>query len=485
MLEISKRQIQLHDKSENTYKLFESISFLNHSAYQSLFNGSIIRDCYIDTMDFSRCDFEGTIIEKTEIYNTNFFHTYFQTAIISGNVIFSNCSFDTGKINNSTFTNCHFENCSFTSAVLSKCNFINCDFECCDFLGANITLCRFAHCEFTDIKLGDCSFYQQMMIKNVYNNVSINIDSLGQIWGISLEDITNFQYIFLGEEYGYANTDLFEKIVQIYESKKWFTSKIIFEHNINKINNFDLIHELNKELIRKIESKEIIKQIELDFLINIINELYDTETLPLFSLYLSILELKESITKYKNVYYKEIIKMLENYITIIISLAKEMLYKIVDEASYLTEYDENQTVQFTIHYIGEENLEIYKIIQQASDMLIDSKVTLKEVRKGTIIEVLLTTAACIFIFQLCLYGINGCLIQITDMKSKLNVLKRKKLPQDYVKQSMLGKQQQPELLRVVLDKLNTQMVSALIKLFSKCNNLDIIDTSLEDVSQNN
>lgn len=330
MLEISKRQIQLHDKSENTYKLFESISFLNHSAYQSLLNGSIIRDCYIDTMDFSRCDFEGTIIEKTEIYNTNFFHTYFQTAIISGNVIFSNCSFDTGKINNSTFTNCHFENCSFASAVLSKCNFINCDFECCDFLGANITLCRFAHCEFTDIKLGDCSFYQQMMIKNVYNNVSINIDSLGQIWGISLEDITNFQYIFLGEEYGYANTDLFEKIVQIYESKKWFTSKIIFEHNINKINNFDLIHELNKELIRKIESKEIIKQIELDFLINIINELYDTETLPLFSLYLSILELKESITKYKNVYYKEIIKMLENYITIIISLAKEMLYKIVD-----------------------------------------------------------------------------------------------------------------------------------------------------------
>ena len=40
---LSKRQIKLFDKSENTYKLFENISFEKHSAYQSLFNGSIIK----------------------------------------------------------------------------------------------------------------------------------------------------------------------------------------------------------------------------------------------------------------------------------------------------------------------------------------------------------------------------------------------------------------------------------------------------------
>ena len=93
---------------------------------------------------------------------------------------------------------------------------------------------------------------------------------------------------------------------------------------------------------------------------------------------------------------------------------------------------------------------------------------------------MLTTVACIFIFQLCLYGINGCLVQITDMKSKLNILKKKNLPQDYVKQSMLGNQKQPELLKFALDRLDSKMVSLLLKIFNKCDGLEIIEASYED-----
>lgn len=475
----NKKQIKLCDKSENTYKLFENAIFFNHSAYQSLFNGTIIRNSYIDKMDFSRSDFEGSVFEKVEINDSTFFHAYFQTSICN-ETFFYNISFETAQLNNSSFSNCHFKECTFTSSVLSKCVFKECSFELCEFKGVNITLCKFYKCKFEEIKLGDCSFYQQIMIGNQYNNVSINLDSLGQVFGINIDDVMRFKYIFLGDEYGYANRTLLEKLSQIYESKKWFSSKIIYEYNIGKINCFDLIQKLNMELVRKIKGGEVIKQTDLDFFINIVNELKDNEKLPFFSLYLSVLELKETITAYKENYHEEIIKMIDFYIVIMINIMKEMIFEIFDKSKYLSLANQNQEILFTLHYKGELNLEVYKIIEQASELFFDSHVVLKDVQKGTIIEIMLTTVACIFIFQLCLYGINGCLVQITDMKSKLNILKKKNLPQDYVKQSMLGNQKQPELLKFALDRLDSKMVSLLLKIFNKCDGLEIIEASYED-----
>lgn len=479
-IKISKKQTKLFDKSENTYKLFENIAFVKHSAYQSLFNGSIIRNSYIDTMDFSRCDFEGTIFEQVNIDQTNFFHTYFQTTI-GNNIFFNKCSFETAKINNTTFIDCHFIQCSFSSSVISKCTFKNCHFDSCDFIGANITLCRFYNCEIENIKFGNCSFYQQIMLQNHYKEVAINLDSLGQVFGINFDDIMNFKYIFLGDEFGYANSSLSDKLSQIYDSRKWFSSKIIFEYNINKINQFELVEKLNEELVRKIKAGEIIKQTDIDFFINIINELKEKDKLSFFALYLGILNLKKTVNDYKDRYYSEIIKMIEYYITIMISLMQDMISNIFINSEYLASYGLEQKILFTIHYEGNQNKKIYDIVERVSDLFIDSQVILKEIKQGSIIEIMLTTVACIFIFQLCLYGINGCLIQITDMKSKFNILKRKNLPQDYMKQSMLGNQKQPELFKLALDKLDSKMVSLLLKIFSKCDKLEVIEATLDQI----
>lgn len=480
---LSKRQIKLFDKSENTYKLFENISFEKHSAYQSLFNGSIIRNSYVNEMDFSRCDFEGTIFEQVKIDETNFFHTYFQTTI-GNNIFFKNCTFETAKINNTTFNSCHFIHCSFSSSVISKCTFKNCHFDSCEFIGANITLCRFYNCEIENIKFGNCSFYQHIMVQNHYKNVAINLDSLGQVFGFNSNDIHNFKYIFLGEEYGYANSSLSEKLVQIYNSRKWFSCKIIFEYNMNKINQYELIQQLNGELIRKIKAREIIKQTEIDFFINIIDELQENEKLSFFALYLGILNLKRTVVEYKDRYYSEIIKMIEYYIAVMISLMQNMVSDIFDSSEYLSSYGFEQNILFTIRYTGNQNQKIYDIIEQVAALFIESKVVLKEIKQGSIIEVMLTTVACIFIFQLCLYGINGCLIQITDMKSKFNILKRKNLPQDYMKQSMLGNQKQPELFKLALDKLDSKMISLLLRIFSKCNKLEVLEATLDQMDSN-
>ena len=66
----------------------------------------------------------------------------------------------------------------------------------------------------------------------------------------------------------------------------------------------------------------------------------------------------------------------------------------------------------------------------------------------------------------------------------LSILKRKNLPQDYMKQSMLGNQKQPELFKLALDKLDSKMISLLLKIFSKCNKLEVLEATLDQMDSN-
>ena len=478
-----KKEIKFQDKGEYTFNIYDNYLFSKHSAYQSLFNGSLIRRTDIEYMNFSRCDFEGTILEKVKIYDTNFYHTYFQTAICA-DVVFDVCTFETANLSNTTFKECTFNNCNFELSTLNKAKFENCSFVSCKFTGANVTLCKFDNCKFSNIKFGDCSFYQQIMLNNYYENVSINIDSLGQVFGITFEDIKCFSYIFLGEEYGKTNTKVLENIAEIYQLKHWSLAKIIYEYNIGKSTCFEFIEAIHTELNNSIKNKRIIKQIDIEFITTIIYELKEMNKLPFFSLYLGILNLNESILTYENSYYSEIIHLLKNYINSMISLIRSMILDLIDRLEYLFLFPQEQKVLFSIHYESDRNLEIYKVIDQISNKFYGTHVVLQEVKEGSIVETMATVAASIFIFQLCLYGINGCVIQMIDMKAKIKVYKDKKLQKNYIQNSVLGKQVQPELLRVVLDKLSPEIIKFLSKLLLSFLNLNIIDASIEAIDDN-
>ena len=477
-----KKRIVYNDKSENTYQLYENVLIKDHSALQSLFNGAIFRDCEIKRMDFSRCDYEGTLLQNCNFEDVNLFHTYNQSSIFT-NCHFSECNFNSSQITSCVFENCTFVHCDFSSSIISDTRFTFCKFNSCAFKGANITLSYYKDNEFINIVFGDCSFYQQILKNNKYSDVSINIDSIGQVFGLTLDEIHNFSYVFLGESYGVPLVELSDKISKIYLSRNWIIPKIILDYNMEFIDEYKLISDLNVTLCDKVQKNEIIKKSEIDFIIMICNQLYEEEKLPLFALYTGILKLKDTFHKYNEKYHVHVHSSIIYYINSIFELVREMISSLYNNAEYLSQYSLEERVSLVVRYNSDTNLELYNTLNESAILLNFSEnyyTDIESVSKGSIIEIMATCVGAIFLLQVCLYGINGCLIQITDLKSKIEIIKKKNLPRNYVKQSIMGKQQQPEILKVILDKLDDNMLVLLIRLYAKYKGIDIMEAAFGD-----
>ena len=72
---------------------------------------------------------------------------------------------------------------------------------------------------------------------------------------------------------------------------------------------------------------------------------------------------------------------------------------------------------------------------------------LLKIKKGSIIEVISVVLISVFALQLLLYGINGVLLQIADMTSKIQVIKSKRYKKNLLNNSIEGKQIQPEIIK--------------------------------------
>ena len=81
----------------------------------------------------------------------------------------------------------------------------------------------------------------------------------------------------------------------------------------------------------------------------------------------------------------------------------------------------------------------------------------KEEDYSTLIEIIIGSIIAVYALQILLYGVNGVLIQLTDMVSKIGVLRNKNYQKNYLSNSVKGKQYQPELLGNTFDLLkNTE-----------------------------
>lgn len=68
-------------------------------------------------------------------------------------------------------------------------------------------------------------------------------------------------------------------------------------------------------------------------------------------------------------------------------------------------------------------------------------------KNGSIVEIISVTLISVFALQLLLYGINGILLQIADLSTKVQVIKNKRYQKNLLKNSIEGKQVQPEIIK--------------------------------------
>ena len=61
---------------------------------------------------------------------------------------------------------------------------------------------------------------------------------------------------------------------------------------------------------------------------------------------------------------------------------------------------------------------------------------LLQTKNGSLIEIIIGSIIAVYALQILLYGVNGVLIQLTDMVSKIGVLRNKNYQKNYLSNSV-------------------------------------------------
>lgn len=464
-----------------TYKKYENNTFKGQSAVQSLFNGSQFINCRIENCDFSRCDYEGMNIIGNYIDSSNYRNADIKS-VIWKDCIINNCVFDDAYITNNIFINCIFNNCSFFNSVFLRNTVNKTEFNKCVITQSTFSLSVFTKCTFNTMSLGDCSFYKHVMDSCNYYDVSMNIDSTGQIFGLDQKTIKSITYIFLGKEYGNIKDYGIERLINVFKQREWLFDEIILRYNCNLISNYELIVQIANYFSQRIFDDKIIKQDEFEFFILILESLKHSKKLPLFALiymyqnlYEGIINVRNNVNKLNNIN----VKVFMNQIIIIIN---EMLEEYYQFAAIETTIE---ATTIALHYESNEIIYFNIIINELNNLFnlgIQTPAKLVEIKKGTYIEIIAASILGIAALQFFLYGINGVLLQLIDLKSKWKVLTSKKTPSYIMSLTKEGKQIQPQACQIILNCIKEKNLnSTLIHYASKLRGIKFISENAENI----
>ena len=458
-----------NNQREFTYKEYKNRHIENQQAIQSLFNGSTFINCDINYCDFSRCDFDGVKFSNTSIQHTIFNNTDMKS-VYWYNCTFTKCGFTDSYIDNNYFSNCSFESCVFSKAAVLNNEFHGNCFIRSNLQGSMFTLNKFIETSFSQMKLGDCSFYKQIMYKCKYHNVAMNADSLGQIYGLTPNDIEKINYVFLGKGLGNLNKENYQILEDAFEKKQWFFQRIFLEHNINRICDFTLIISIANYLYDSVKNNKVLNSDDVHFFYFVIEFLAEQQHLPLFALIYAYQKLYLTMSsmdtaKFQNKIIKELL----------INLQYTVHERIEYFASETKCFDSDEYIEIEIHYENKNDYiinfaNLFNEYNQLMGIQSINPAKLLKTEKGSIIEYIGITLACIFSFQLVIYGINGILIQAIQLKSNIKLLKSKKPPKKILDLSKKGQQIQPDFIDLI-SKLNTDVISSLSKLAEKIKNI--------------
>lgn len=108
------------------------------------------------------------------------------------------------------------------------------------------------------------------------------------------------------------------------------------------------------------------------------------------------------------------------------------------------------------------------------------------IKNGSIVEIISVTLISVFALQLLLYGINGILLQIADLSTKVQVIKNKRYQKNLLKNSIEGKQVQPEIIKKSFGLLkNKEFNKTLSSFAATLDSTKIISSNLSKPSETN
>jgi uncharacterized protein YjbI with pentapeptide repeats len=444
--------------SDFTYRKLENLNISEVDLYQSLLTGSLIRNCVFTNVKFQRADLDGVRIE---------------------NSIFIKCDFSKCDFRSSHFTQCKFESSIFDEAFINDCQFIKCALIDCSLKGASLTEshllntsmsnCLLAQGTFihnwlfessmSNMIVGDCTFMYVILRHCKLENITINADSIGTIFGFNEEHLKDAKLMFLGKQ---ESLPLGVKVVELlseeYARRQWYIGRLGLDLNFRQTSTIGAFEDYFTDSFTRFAEMGFVKGDEIRFVGDVLEELASLEKLPLLTA-IDVLKWCSSLKteiKTKNGILDtadKALRTLSNRIGIICGALIDKIETAVPEIQ-LSENEIPIQLKITFREKPEVPFEDFlNSIGSASMLNIQQRSYFISAKSGSYIEIVYTTLFTVFAFKIFLFLINGCLIQITEMKGRLNVLRRKQAPKSYTDLALVPNQQISPTIQLVLQGL--------------------------------
>lgn len=441
----------LSPRMDLTYRKIENLNVKEVDINQSLLTGSLIRGSSFHNTNFSRSDLDGMRVENTIFVECDFTSCDFRSNIFS-NCRFKSCLLNSTFIDDCEFQTCEFDNCSFTVGSLTRCRFQKSSLRSCDLRQTTFLHNKFYGSAISDMVFGDCALQYIILRDCDLTKVTLAAESIGALFGLTREQLSSAKIIYLGEEEQIPlDSEVLFLLLEEYQKRNWYVGELVLSVNFGLTSTLSAFDKYFSFAYKRFAEFGFTNGDELEFLGDLFHELAHLERLPLMTLlntleWCSKLELAIGGSRETSESSTDSLHTLASRLTF---LANNLLDRFEHSLQGFDLNRAEKSLCIKVTFEHEPEIPLPDILNSLTANLNLGhwsqgfhKSRRIRTEAGSFIDIVLTTLLSVIGFQVFLFLINGCVIQLTELKHRVNVLVRKEPPKSY-KDIALSPSQQP------------------------------------------
>ncbi|HSR67600.1 MAG TPA: pentapeptide repeat-containing protein [Acidobacteriota bacterium] len=429
--------------------------------------------------DFELLSLASSELADIRVSNKTFKQVEFEYSYID-NVVFTGCKFENCNLSmidlrNSTFAECVLTGCAIDESLIDKCSFEHTSVNECSFKVTSLTECSFSnstiwnaflqlstflHNDFersrwVQIDWSDCTFLYTVLRDSEVERVTVSNTSFRSIFGLSLAHLGQIKVLT-------ENGKTAEEIV---------TGELATRKDLTPIDSLVLgmnfwdesrLGAISKFLVRMSRERERrrYRQDDWRFFLKILFHLAQSERLPV----LAGIQVGDWVMHEVEKIAEDSAAMLSRKLLLteisgtVMHLLIELFQNFESRCIPISEFSEDERCTATLRFARPPNIELTKFlneIAEASGLEVAGETRLLSRASGSYLEVIETSITTLFGLQIVLFLLDGVILQISQIISRLSHLRRGAMPVKIETSSPLGRLFLPEHLREPVRKLTS------------------------------
>jgi hypothetical protein len=301
--------------------------------------------------------------------------------------------------------------------------------------------------------LGDCTFLYSIIRDCTFLSTRLNAESVGLIFGLDEPALTTMEFVYLGhQQVAPPSHELVDSLLDSYARREWHMGVLVMRVNFRRTSVLHAFSEFLFQLRTELRSGRPIRSDETTFLAAIMSELAEQQRLPLMSVMDAVDAVPsrdELVVAYGDDEVIRVADVLQTLAARLFLIVHEMLAVFDTSRLAVDAMSSDATVRVSLEYHDKPALPLAPLMTElgrASGLPIVHPSTTLDARHGSYTEYIEATLLTVLAFQMFVYLVTGCVIRVTELRARIEVLKRKRLPTAYLKQALDPRQPMPRQL---------------------------------------